>query len=210
MAAGIGNTFFVVNLWRKTGEIIDNYEIIEKIDKQNWLKTNLTSVFFFFFFFAILPIFWAILFKGFRVSSDAVPIEKFLIFEIFPSIFFFYDLLLLGPLPPLKPPVSHGSPIIVLHRKSRKNWRKLDFRWWPPDLNAELGRLCPFSAPGGHTFSTCPPRFPPRVFHGQIFTPDKHKVSAPNAPRPKVIQIIRPWKNWRDLKKLTFNTLLLH
>ena len=27
---------------------------------------------------------------------------------------------------------------------------------------------------------------------------------------PKVIQIIRPWKNWRDLKKLTFNILLLH
>ena len=24
-------------------------------------------------------------------------------------------------------------------------------------LNAELGRLCPFSAPRGHTFSTCPP-----------------------------------------------------
>ena len=61
-------------------------------------------------------------------------------------------------------------------------------------LNAELGRLCPFSAPRGHTFSTCPPRFSPRVFHGQIFTSDKHKVSAPgpNAPHPKVIQIIRP------------------
>ena len=58
-------------------------------------------------------------------------------------------------------------------------------------LNAELGRFCPFSAPRGHTFSTCPPRFPLRVFHGQIFTPDKHKVSAPNAPHPKVIQIIR-------------------
>ena len=62
----------------------------------------------------------------------------------------------------------------------------------PKTLNAELGRFCPFSAPRGHTFSTCPPRFPPRVFHGQIFTPDKHKVSAPNAPHPKVIQIIRP------------------
>ena len=52
-------------------------------------------------------------------------------------------------------------------------------------------------------FSTCPPR----VFHGQIFTPDKHEVSAPNAPpwpHPKVIQIIRPWKNWRDLKKIDF------
>ena len=61
-----------------------------------------------------------------------------------------------------------------------------------PVLNAELGRFCPFSAPRGHTFSTCPPRFPPRVFHGQIFTPDKHKVSAPNALHPKVIQIIRP------------------
>ena len=71
-------------------------------------------------------------------------------------------------------------------------------------LNAELGRFCPFSAPRGHTFSTCPPRFPPRVFHGQIFTPDKHKVSAPNAPHPKVIQIVRPWENWRDLKKIDF------
>ena len=30
-------------------------------------------------------------------------------------------------------------------------------------LNAELGKLCPFSAPRGHTFSTCPPRFPPRA-----------------------------------------------
>ena len=58
-------------------------------------------------------------------------------------------------------------------------------------LKAELGRLCPFSAPRGHTFSTCPPRFPPRVFHGQIFTPDQHKVSAPNAPHQKMIQIIR-------------------
>ena len=47
----------------------------------------------------------------------------FPIFEIFPSIFFFYNLLLLGPLnpPPLKHPVPHGSPIIVLYRKSGKN-----------------------------------------------------------------------------------------
>ena len=84
-------------------------------------------------------------------------------------------------------------------------------------LNAELGRLCPFSAPRGHTFSTCPPRFPPRVFHGQIFTPEKHKVSAPNAPHPKLVTKSDP--NYSPLKKLkrlekidfqVFNTLLLH
>ena len=51
-----------------------------------------------------------------------------------------------------------------------------------------------FLPQGGTHFQLVPlaSRFPPRVFHGQIFTPDKHKVSAPNTPCPKVIQIIRP------------------
>ena len=67
-------------------------------------------------------------------------------------------------------------------------------------LNVELGRLCPFSAPRGHTFSTCPPKFPPRVFHGQIFTPDKHKVSAPKGPTeyrklPKTTEYYRKQPN---------------
>ena len=67
-------------------------------------------------------------------------------------------------------------------------------------LNAELGRLCPFSVPRGHTFSTCPPRFSSRVFHGQIFTSDKHKVSAPGPmPSSKIFapeKIEETWKNW--------------
>ena len=80
------------------------------------------------------------------------------------------------------------------------------------DLNAELGRLCPFSAPspkGAHN-STCLPRFPPRVFHGQIFTPDKHKVSAPNASIQKWSKLFAPEKIEETWKKLTFNILLLH
>ena len=77
-------------------------------------------------------------------------------------------------------------------------------------LNAKIGRLCPFSAPRGHTFSTCPPRFPPRVFHGQIFAPDKHKVSAPNAPIQKWSKLFAPEKIEETWKKLTFNILLLH
>ena len=71
-------------------------------------------------------------------------------------------------------------------------------------LNAELGRLCPFSAPRGHTFSTCLPRFPPRVFHGQIFTPDKHKVSAPNAPPSKSDPNYSPLKKLKRLEKIDF------
>ena len=61
-----------------------------------------------------------------------------------------------------------------------------------------------FLPQGGTHFQLVPLGSLPRVFHGQIFIPDKYKVSAPNAPHPKVIQIIRPWKNWRDLKKVDF------
>ena len=72
-------------------------------------------------------------------------------------------------------------------------------------LKAELGRLCPFSAPRGYTFSTCPPRFPPRVFHGQIFTPDQHKVYAPNAPLviKKSSKLFAP-ENLKRLEKIDF------
>ena len=49
--------------------------------------------------------------------SDFFPI--FPIFEIFPQIFF--SRFAPRPSPPLKPPVPHGSPIIVLYRKSGKN-----------------------------------------------------------------------------------------
>ena len=84
-----------------------------------------------------------------------------------------------------------NSEIKPMYTKARSREASDDYMK-QDSLNVELGRLCPFSAPRGHTFSTCPPKFPPRVFHGQIFTPDKHKVSAPNAPRPKVIQIIHP------------------
>ena len=41
----------------------------------------------------------------------------------------------------------------------------------PEGLNAELGRLCPFSAPRGHTFSTCPPRFLPKGISWANFHP---------------------------------------
>ena len=61
-----------------------------------------------------------------------------------------------------------------------------------------------FLPQGSTHFQLVPLGSPPKVFHGQIFTPDKHKVSASNAPHPKVIQIIWPWKNWRDLKKIDF------
>ena len=50
----------------------------------------------------------------------------------------------------------------------------LTYRFWGDasrDLNAELGKLCPFSAPRGHTFSTCPPRFPPKGISWANFHP---------------------------------------
>ena len=73
-------------------------------------------------------------------------------------------------------------------------------------LNAELGRLCPFSAPRGHTFSTCPSRFPPWVFHWQIFIPDKHKVSAPKpqCPPSKSDPNYLPLKKFKSLEKIDF------
>ena len=60
------------------------------------------------------------------------------------------------------------------------------------DLNAELGRLCPFSAPRGHTFSTCPPRFPQGYFMDKFSPLTSIKFLPPMPPHPKVIQIIRP------------------
>ena len=49
--------------------------------------------------------------KGFKVSSNAAPIEKNEKIPIFHPIFF-YDLLLLGPLPPKTP----GSPWVPHYR----------------------------------------------------------------------------------------------
>ena len=59
-----------------------------------------------------------------------------------------------------------------------------------------------FLPQGGTHFQLVPLGSPPRVFHGQIFTPDKHKVSAPNAPVQKWSKLFAPekieetWKNW--------------
>ena len=53
-----------------------------------------------------------------------------------------------------------------------------------------------FLPQGGTHFQLVPLGSPPRVFHGPKFTPDKLKVSAPNAP---------PFKsdpNYSPLKKL--------
>ena len=49
-----------------------------------------------------------------------------------------------------------------------------------------------FLPQGGTHFQLVPLGSPqgPKGIHGQIFTPDKHKVSAPHGPHPKVIQII--------------------
>ena len=45
---------------------------------------------------------------------------------------------------------------------------------------------------------------PPRVFHGQIFTPDKHEVSAPNAPPSKSDPNYSPLKKLKRLEKIDF------
>ena len=47
-----------------------------------------------------------------------------------------------------------------------------------------------------------------RVFHGQIFTPDKHKVSAPNAPS-KSDPNYSPLKKLKRLEKNLFSTLVI-
>ena len=64
-----------------------------------------------------------------------------------------------------------------------------------------------FFAPRG-TFSTCPPRFPPPpiAFPDQIFAPDKHKVSASNAPTKSDPNYSPLKKEKRLKKKFTFNT----
>ena len=60
---------------------------------------------------------------------------------------------------------------------------------------------------GRYNFSTCPPRFPPRVFHGQIFTPDKHKVSArcTQCPLSKSDPNYSPLKKLKRLEKIDFH-----
>ena len=81
--------------------------------------------------------------------------------------------------------------------------------FWRSALNAELGRLCPFSAPRGRHFQLVPLGSPPRVFHGQIFTPDKHKVSAPNAPS-KSDPNYSPLKKLKRLEKISLSALVIY
>ena len=54
-------------------------------------------------------------------------------------------------------------------------------------------QLVPLGSPQGYL----------TVFHGQIFTPDKHKVSAPNALIQKWSKLFAPEKI-EDLKKIDF------
>ena len=68
-----------------------------------------------------------------------------------------------------------------------------------------------FLPQGVYTFSTCLPSFPPRGFHGQIFSSDKHKICAPKGPigtKPptKTDPNYSPLKikNQSDLKKIHF------
>ena len=51
-----------------------------------------------------------------------------------------------------------------------------------------------FLPQGGTHFQLVPLGSPQGYFMGKFspLTADKHKVSAPNAPHPKVIQIVRP------------------
>ena len=67
-----------------------------------------------------------------------------------------------------------------------------------------------FLPQGGTHFQLVPLGSPQGYFMGKFSPLTSIKFLHPMPPRPKVIQIIRPWKNWRDLKKLTFSTLLLH
>ena len=61
-----------------------------------------------------------------------------------------------------------------------------------------------FLPQGGTHFQLVPLGSPPRVFHWQIFTPDKHKVSAPNAPPSKSDPNYSPLKKLKRLEKIDF------
>ena len=52
-------------------------------------------------------------------------------------------------------------------------------------LKAELGRLCPFSAPRGHTFSTCPLGSPQGYFMGKFSPLTSIKFLPPMPPIKK-------------------------
>ena len=54
---------------------------------------------------------------------------------------------------------------------------------------------CTFGLPQGGTNFQLVPLGSPQEISWANLTPDKHKVSAPNAPHQKVIQIIRPCQN---------------
>ena len=80
-------------------------------------------------------------------------------------------------------------------------------------LNAELGRLCPFSAQRGTHFQLVSLGSPPRVFHGQIFIPDKHKVKSfcPHGPNAlsKSDPHYSPLKKLKRLEKNLLSTLVI-
>ena len=63
-----------------------------------------------------------------------------------------------------------------------------------------------FLPQGGTHFQLVPLGSPQNweVFHGQIFTPDKHKVSAPNAPPSNSDPNYLPLKKLKRLEKIDF------
>ena len=65
-----------------------------------------------------------------------------------------------------------------------------------------------FSQPADENGHVLLPGFPPRVFHGQIFTPDKDRVSAPNAPS-KSDPNYSPLKKLKRLEKNSLSTLVI-
>ena len=61
-----------------------------------------------------------------------------------------------------------------------------------------------FLPQGGTHFQLVPLGSPQGYFMGKFSPLTSIKFSAPNAPRPKVIQIIRPWKKLKRLEKIDF------
>ena len=75
-------------------------------------------------------------------------------------------------------------------------------------LNSELGRLCPFSALRGTHFQFILLVSPQGYFMGKFSSPDKHKVSAPNAPS-KSDPNYSPLKKLKRHEKNLLSTLVL-
>ena len=62
-----------------------------------------------------------------------------------------------------------------------------------------------FLPQGSTHFQLVPLGSPQRYFMGKFSPLTSIKFLPPMPPiHPKVIQIVRPWKNWRDLKKIDF------